>query len=235
MNIALIPGRLGSKRLHRKQLRRLGGIPLFTRAIRKARNAGVFDEVWVSASEDEFRTIAKQEGVLFHRRPPELSDGRYTCEDYILDFLKAHDCERLFEVQATSPLLDTTDLIKFFYGVKSEAHYDTFLTVVQSTEEHAWSYPDERNQIAVPINFDFIRKHCSQHLRPVSRITWGMSSWRRAVFLDAQVLPPVLGKAPTAGVFSGRIYLYPISKLKGHTIQTQGDLEIAKHLLAVAA
>ena len=235
MNIALIPARLGSERLRRKQLRRLGGIPLFTRAIRKARDANVFDEVWVSASEDELRTIAKQEGVQFHERPPELSDGRYTCEDYVLDFLKAHDCDRLFEVQATSPLLDTADVIQFFYEVRNGTHYDTFLTVVQSTEEHVWGYPDTRQRIAEPVNFTLVKKYGSQYLQPVSRITWGMSSWRRNVFLDARALPSTTGHAPVAGVFSGRICLYPVSKRRGLTIKTRADLEMAECLLGMAA
>ncbi|MCA9417335.1 MAG: cytidyltransferase, partial [Candidatus Omnitrophica bacterium] len=42
MNIGMIPARMGSQRLKKKNLRELGGVPLITRAIRKCLEAGVF-------------------------------------------------------------------------------------------------------------------------------------------------------------------------------------------------
>ena len=45
MKIAMIPARMGSQRLKRKNMRELHGVPLITLAIRKCLAAGVFDEV----------------------------------------------------------------------------------------------------------------------------------------------------------------------------------------------
>jgi len=46
MNVlAMIPARMGSQRLPKKNLALLDGVPLINRAIRKCREAGCFDEV----------------------------------------------------------------------------------------------------------------------------------------------------------------------------------------------
>jgi len=44
-SIAMIPARMGSQRLPKKNLALLDGVPLINRAIRKCREAGCFDEI----------------------------------------------------------------------------------------------------------------------------------------------------------------------------------------------
>ena len=68
---------MGSKRLKRKNLRELGGVPLITRAIRKCIIADVFDEIWVNSEHPTFGEIAEQEGVKFHSRPSDFSIARH--------------------------------------------------------------------------------------------------------------------------------------------------------------
>ncbi len=67
--IGMIPARMGSQRLKQRNLQPLGGGPLITRAIRKCKESGVFDEIWVNSEHPAFGEIAGQEGVKFHRRP----------------------------------------------------------------------------------------------------------------------------------------------------------------------
>ena len=64
MNIAMIPARMGSQRLAKKNLRELNGIPLIVRAIRKCIDAKCFDEIWVNSEHEDFGLIAETEGVL---------------------------------------------------------------------------------------------------------------------------------------------------------------------------
>ena len=66
MILAMIPARMGSQRLIRKNLRTLAGVPLVTRAIRKCQKAGVFDEVWLNSEDEAFERIAEAEGASFH-------------------------------------------------------------------------------------------------------------------------------------------------------------------------
>ena len=48
-NIAMIPARMGSQRLQKKNLAPLKGVPLIVHAIRKCREAGVFDRIIVNS------------------------------------------------------------------------------------------------------------------------------------------------------------------------------------------
>lgn len=109
-SIAMIPARMGSQRLKQKNLRELGGVPLIVRAIRKCRDAGVFDEVWVNSEHPAFGDIARAEGVNFHQRPEALGNNQATSEQFVAEFLQKHDCEFLFQVHSIAPLLSVEDI-----------------------------------------------------------------------------------------------------------------------------
>jgi CMP-N-acetylneuraminic acid synthetase len=65
MFFALIPARMGSQRLARKNLRELGGIPLIVRAIQKCRDCGEFDEIWVNSEHPKLKNL-KIEGFFIN-------------------------------------------------------------------------------------------------------------------------------------------------------------------------
>ncbi len=68
-------------------------MPLITRAIRNCRAAGVFDAIWVNSEHPAFGEIAAAEGVHFHRRPEALGNNQATSEQFVAEFLQAHDCD----------------------------------------------------------------------------------------------------------------------------------------------
>ena len=57
--IAMIPARMGSQRLPKKNLAPIDGVPLITQAIRKCKAAGLFDEIWVNSEHPAFGEIAE--------------------------------------------------------------------------------------------------------------------------------------------------------------------------------
>ena len=63
--IAMIPVRLGSKRIPNKNLRLLGNKPLVAYIIEAAIKADVFDEIYINSESDIFKEIAEQYGVKF--------------------------------------------------------------------------------------------------------------------------------------------------------------------------
>src|SRR5436190_13713198 len=105
MIIAMIPARMGSQRLSKKNLRELSGLPLIVRAIRRCKDAGCFDEIWVNSEHPDFGEIARAEGVQFHRRPEALANNVATSEQFVAEFLQTHECELVFQVHSIAPLL----------------------------------------------------------------------------------------------------------------------------------
>ncbi len=72
---AIIPARGGSKRIPRKNVRDLCGKPLLRYAVDAALGSEIFDKVIVSSDDPEVEyLVSKWDGVIFHRRSPNLSD-----------------------------------------------------------------------------------------------------------------------------------------------------------------
>jgi CMP-N-acetylneuraminic acid synthetase len=215
MILALIPARMGSQRLAKKNLRELGGVPLISRVIRKCKSAGVFHEVWVNSEHSDFGNIATSEGVHFHQRPQELGNDRATSEEYISEFLNKHECDWVVQVHSIAPLLSVCDIRQFVDFTKS------------SDADVVLSYESIQIECAlggVPINFKFSEKTNSQELEPVQRISWSITAWRRSSFLKAV-------DDSRCATYAGKVAFYPVSPLAGHVIKTEQDLKIAEALL----
>jgi len=219
MNVAVIPARMGSQRLTKKNLRKLGGIPLIVRAIRNCFAAGIFDEVWVNSEHPDFGEIATQEGARFHQRPEELGNNQATSEQYIAEFLKAHECQRVFQVHSIAPLLTVED-IRRFVDAMSQSDFDCFLSVEDIQIECA--FQDQ------PVNFTFNEKTNSQDLQPIQRVCWSITGWRRSTYLEAF-------EAGRCATYAGKVGFYPVDRLAAHVIKTQSDLDFAEALLPLVS
>lgn len=213
--ISMIPARMGSQRLKKKNLRKLDGLPLITRAIRKAVTAGVFDQVWVNSEHPTFGQIAAQEGARFHHRPKELASDTATSEQFVYEFLQAHPCDYLFQVHTIAPLL-TAEQVAGFVETMIESDYDVLLSVVNEQIECAYQ--------GQPVNFSFTEKTNSQELTPVQRITWSITGWRRETYIDAF-------EAGECSTYAGRVGFYALDRMAGHIIKTSEDLRIVEALL----
>lgn len=215
--IAMIPARMGSQRLKKKNLRELDGVPLITRAIRKCKSAACFDEIWVNSEDTAFASIAAEEGVGFHQRPQELGDNNATSEQFVTEFLSHHDCEYIFQVHSITPLLSTDEVVAFTNAFVTSGH-DVMLSAIPDQIEVAYK--------GQPVNFTFDEKTNSQDLTPVHRVTWSITGWKRNAFLEAVAK----GKCAT---YSGSIGFFPVNSMAGHAIKTEVDLSIAQAYLNV--
>lgn len=206
---------MGSQRLKRKNLREINGVPLITLAIRKCRQAECFDEVWVNSEADVFGEIAKAEGVYFHKRPTKLSDNQATSEDFVFEFMQAHTSDYLFQVHTIAPLL-TVDEMRAFVRAMLEGDYDVLLSVVSEQIECVMD--------GKPLNFSIDRKTNSQELIPIQRLTWSITGWLVATFIQARGA----GKCAT---YAGKIGYHSLSRISGHVIKTEADLRLAQAML----
>ena len=215
MTIAMIPSRMGSQRLKRKNLRKFGGVPLINSAIRKCKEADVFDEIWVNSEHLIFKEIAIAEGVRFHQRPEVLGNNQATSEQYIAEFLEHHLCDYIVQVHSIAPLITIEEIINFVAAIK-KGDVDCLL----STEDIQLECVYKDN----PVNFTFTEKTNSQELIPVKKISWSIAGWNSEKFLEEFHS----GKCAT---YAGRIGFFPISKFANIVIKTEEDLRIAEALL----
>ncbi|TMV92398.1 cytidyltransferase [Thioclava sp. BHET1] len=217
--VAMLPARMGSQRLKKKNLAPLAGQPLITHAIEKCLAAGCFDEIYLNSENAEFAPFAEQYGIKFYQRPEELGNSVATSEQFVYDFLKNVPCERLVQVHSIAPLL-TAEEVKSFSETFINSDADVMLSCIHDQIEVA--YQDK------PVNFTFAEKTNSQDLEPVQRVTWSITGWRAQSYIDAV-------EAGGIGTYNGKIAFYPVGAISGHVIKTQQDLDIAEALLKITA
>lgn len=111
--LAVIPARGGSKRLPRKNIKRILGRPLIDYTIKAAAQAKTLTDVVFSTDDEEIRGIALQNGAYApFLRPAEISGDSVRNSDTMIHALKymenlkgeKYDCVVL--LQPTSPLRD---------------------------------------------------------------------------------------------------------------------------------
>ena len=128
--ICMIPARLGSKRVPRKNLRFLNGRPLISYNIETAVRAGVFDEIYVNSEADIFSGIAKEYGAKFYKRPREFSTDLSNNDQFAFDFINNIDGDILIQLLPTSPLISNVE-IKDFVNYMIDNDFDTVVSTVQ--------------------------------------------------------------------------------------------------------
>lgn len=214
-SIVMIPARMGSNRIPKKNIRLLQGKPLIQYAIDLAIQSECFDGIWVNSESELLGGLAISCGVKFHKRPVELSSDNATNQHFTAEFLERHECDFLFMLNPTSPLLRVETLRSFFEFVVGNDH-DTVLSVIA---EYAECFFDGR-----ALNFSLERKLNSQELEPVQRVVWALTAWRRATFLNAI-------REKRCGTFAGKIGLFSIPKDESCDLDTLEDWAIAEGLL----
>ena len=212
--IAMIPARMGSQRLKKKNLRLINGISLIAHAIQRCKKANCFEEIWVNSEDLIFKDIAYQEEVNFYHRDKLLANNNATSEDFITDFLKKHDCDFLVQVHSIAPLLHPTQITEFTNFLRSN-NFDTLLSFEEIQIECCIN--------GKPINFDFNKKTNSQELNPIQRISWNISGWRRSSFLDSK-------KSNKCATYNGEIGFFKTNEVSSHVIKTKNDLELAEYI-----
>jgi CMP-N-acetylneuraminic acid synthetase/quercetin dioxygenase-like cupin family protein len=167
--VAMIPARLGSKRVLRKNIRLLNGIPLISYIIRAAVDSRCFDEIYVNTESDIIGQIAIDEGVKFYKRPEHLTTDSATNDDFTLDFVENVECDVIVQLLATSPFT-TVDEIQRFTKKMIKNNLDTLVST--SNQQIECIYDGES------INFDQKEQSPpSQELIPVQAYACSLMAW----------------------------------------------------------
>ena len=134
--LAFIPARLGSKRILKKNLKLLNGIPLFQYSVDLAKKSEYIDDVFVSTDSGEVMKISDELGCYKHGlRPKYLSDDDSRIIDVSLYEIKENNLEydAIVLLQPTSPC---RDLELLHNAIEKYFCYETSLVTVVKASEH---------------------------------------------------------------------------------------------------
>lgn len=152
--VAVIPARGGSKGVPRKNVAKVGGMPLVQRSIHTAVASQVIDAVYVTTDNAEIANAAKRAGGLVIDRPRELAGDTASSEAALLHALEVleaagKDPEVIVFIQATSPFIDPLDIGA---AVRRVLAYEEDV-VFSAAETHAFLW-EQTEEGAVGVNHD---------------------------------------------------------------------------------
>ena len=141
--VAIIPARGGSKRLPRKNILELAGVPLIEYTIRAALNSGLFDRVIVSTDDREIADISQQAGAEVPcLREFELADDVTPVSEVTASVVEQLISEgesypHVCQLMANCPLRDANDIRQSYlhfgrYGARSQ------ISVVRYGWQNPW-------------------------------------------------------------------------------------------------
>lgn len=214
--IAMIPARMGSTRLARKNLALLNGKPMISYVIVAALESGVFDRVVVNSENPAFYDIAARYGAEFYQRPEKLGGSSIKSDDVVYDFMTNNPGDITAWVNSTSPL-QTADEIKRITEYFCRENLDSVITV---REEQVHCLHGGR-----PLNFTeeglFAQ---TQDLVPVQRFVYSVMMWRNKTFMKDYAKQ---GHA----FFCGETGYFPVSKESALIVKTEEDLCLIEYIM----
>lgn len=220
--VAIIPARGGSKGVPRKNVLRVGGIPLVARAVRTARGASGIDRVIVSTDDDEIADVAERWGAEIVRRPAELASDGATSEDAVLhaiDDLESRGAviETVAFLQATSPFIPSAPLSDAVSRVRSGDADSVF----SARESYEFSWADDDGE-AWAVGHDRDHRPRRQDRDPLFVETGAFYVFRADGFREARHR------------FFGRTAIAPVSAHLSIEIDTADELAAARALAPLA-
>ncbi len=171
MNVAFIPVRGGSKSIPLKNIKLICGRPLVYWTVKAACSCKYIDKVYVATDSNDIRDTVESFKTGFEKksfekvevigRSTESASDTASTEFAMLEFAEKYDFENIVLVQATSPLLQSSDLDRGF-EVFFDSGTDSVLSVVPQ-KRFNWSV-DERGY-AYSTNYDVYNRPRRQEFK----------------------------------------------------------------------
>ncbi|WP_109209296.1 MULTISPECIES: acylneuraminate cytidylyltransferase [Microbacterium] len=221
--VAIIPARGGSKGVVRKNLQRVGGVPLVARAVSAARRCPAIDRVVVTTDDGDIAAVAAEWGAEVVERPAELAGDEASSESALLHALAVLE-EREVEVgvvvflQATSPFIDVDALRGAVQLVRSRRRDSVFSAV----ETYGFLWEKGAGGAADAVNHDVAVRPRRQDREPHYLETGAFYVMRTAGF------------RATRHRFFGSIGIAEVDPRTAMEIDTPDELELARRIATLA-
>ena len=195
MNVlGIIPARGGSKRVPRKNIKPLGGIPLIGHTIKAAKSSQLLTDFLVSTDDEEITEVAKELGApVPFIRPSELAQDTVGDRPVLIHALNWY-------IENTGKKIDAICLLRPTSPFRNAEHIDAgieklrtsnadsvrSMTKVEGVHHPYWMFKEEDNKAVGVVEGVSIEKYYqSQLLPPVYRLNGCVDLIRTEILLDA--------------------------------------------------
>lgn len=214
---AMIPARLGSQRLKKKNLAKVGTKALCEHAIISAKRSNIFDEIYLNTESLSLKKYADKYKIGFYHRSKELARNNTNSDLVVKDFFdKFKEADVLVWINTTTPFLNHQEIRNIVNSfLKKKAN-----TLI--TTEIKYAHTNYRNKsLNYKKNMKFAR---TQDLKPIETFNYAMMIWERNSFLKSF-------KKYKSGILSGKVIFYPLAGLSTLMIKKKEDLILADFIM----
>lgn len=172
----MIPARIGSQRLKKKNLRIVNNLHLIEYTIANAINSKLTSNIFINSDSNEFKRIAKKNDINFYKRKKYLGSSNTKSDDVVFDFFKNfHNCKKLIWLNPIAPLTKITD-------IKKSLNYFNKKKLTSFISSN--SYQVHGILRKKPINFNLENKfQKTQDLSPIFLFNYAIMIWERNSFI----------------------------------------------------
>jgi CMP-N,N'-diacetyllegionaminic acid synthase len=229
--VCTVLARAGSVGVPGKNVRLLGGVPLFVHSIRHARSTGLFDAVVVSTDDMEVRRIAEDAGVdLVIARPAELATATAGKVPAIVHAVEVAEemlggqFDVVVDLDATSPLRLPDDVVAAVALLESDPDAANVITAAPARRSPYFNLVERRLdgvvQLAKEVDPPVLRRQDAPDCFDMnaSIYVW----WRATLQSGLRVINP-----------GTRLFVMP--EERSHDIDSELDWSIVTYLHGLAA
>ena len=179
MNLAIIPARLGSKRLPQKNIKNFFGKPIISFSIDAAKKTKIFDKIIVSTESIKLKKIAEKYGAeVPFLRPKKIADDRthfnYAIIQSIKEFKKKNiKIKNVCCIYPTSPLINYKDIIKGFNLLKKSSRYVFSACEYISPPQRSFYLKSGNLKFLMPNNYKKRSQDLSKIYHDAGQFYWG--------------------------------------------------------------
>jgi N-acylneuraminate cytidylyltransferase len=217
--VAIIPARGGSKGVVRKNVRRVGGVPLVARAVDAALRCPAIDRVVVTTDDADIAAVAAEWGAEIVERPGALAADESSSESALLHALdeletRGVDVGIVAFLQATSPFIDVDALAGAVRLVRSRRRDSVFSAI----ETYGFLWEKGSGGAAQAVNHDLDVRPRRQDRAPHYLETGAFYVLRAAGFRSSRHR------------FFGSVGIAEVAPRTAIEIDTAEELEVARAL-----
>ncbi len=214
--IAMIPARIGSQRLKKKNLALINNKPLIEYVVQSAKKTNIFKKIYINSDDKIFKKIALKNKIDFYMRDKKFGSSNTKSDDVVYDFLLNNKCDIIVWVNPIAPLQKPDEIkkiVKFFIKKK----FNSLITTNKFMNHAIY-----RNK---PLNFKLKERFKkTQDLMPIDLMVYSIMMWRSDTFIKNY-------EKNKRAILHGKVGFYPVSKFSGIIVKDKIDLEIISTIL----